>query len=267
MFYLRHSTSGFIDVLLSNDLDGGVPASGIENPDIQIAKGHASFAPPNDGIWIEWGIETGRYTVQVDTADVDTLGAIKLHVHPASGAMNFDDNGYVLSQEVYDTWFGSATISGQVNVGLSQEHGDGDWTGGGDWSDAEKGNIRWRLGVNGAVSIPSVDPHLENVTISGIIVTLDALNLPDGIKKNTAFDNFSFVMMSGQIVVPGATVSVKRSIDGGAFNDATNTPATEISDGAYKINFSAADFNGDFVLLQMATADGLKNFIGIKTEQ
>ncbi len=218
MFYLRHSTSGFIDVLLSNDLDGGVPASGIENPDIQIAKGHASFAAPSDGIWIEWGIETGRYTVQVDTTDADTLGAIKLHVHPASGAMNFDDNGYVLSQEVYDTWFGSATVSGQVNVGLSQEHGLGEWTSG-------------------------------------------------GIKKNTTFNNFSFIMMSGQTVIPGATVSVKRSIDGGAFNNATNTPATEISDGAYKINLSAPDTNGDFVLYQMATADGLKNFIGIKTEQ
>lgn len=82
---------------------------------------------------------------------------------------------------------------------------------------------------------------------------------PAGIKKNTALNNYMFRMSDSATGDPktGATVTVQRSLDGAAFANATNTPATEVSGGWYKINLSAADLNADTVALKM-TATGAK---------
>jgi hypothetical protein len=48
---------------------------------------------------------------------------------------------------------------------------------------------------------------------------------------------------------------VQISKDGGAFSNATNTPATEISNGAYKINLTQAERTADVSILK-ATASG-----------
>jgi hypothetical protein len=73
-------------------------------------------------------------------------------------------------------------------------------------------------------------------------------------KKNTALSNFPFyLVLSSDHVTPatGKTVSAYRSIDGGAFAACTNSP-TEISNGFYKIDLSAADMNGDTISLRFS---------------
>lgn len=72
-------------------------------------------------------------------------------------------------------------------------------------------------------------------------------------KKNTALANFAFEMTDSTNHNPatGKTVTVTRSIDGGAFSATTAGTATEISNGAYEIDLSAADRNGDVITLRM----------------
>lgn len=77
-------------------------------------------------------------------------------------------------------------------------------------------------------------------------------NLPSTVKKNTALSNFGFVMIDSSDDISGktgVTVTAERSIDGGSFASCTNS-ASEISAGAYKINLSAADLNGDVIILK-----------------
>lgn len=82
-------------------------------------------------------------------------------------------------------------------------------------------------------------------------------NLPSGLTKNEALSNFSFLMTDSTTNEPKADlmVTVQISKDGGAFANATNTPATEISNGAYKINLTQAERNADISLFK-ATAAG-----------
>ncbi len=61
------------------------------------------------------------------------------------------------------------------------------------------------------------------------------------------------------------TVVVQRSIDGTAFGDATNTPATEVSAGIYKITLSAADMNGDVITFKFTSATADTQFITLVT--
>ena len=75
--------------------------------------------------------------------------------------------------------------------------------------------------------------------------------------KNTGISNFEFPMLSTADHVTGATglvVTAQRSIDGAAFGDCTNTPATEVSNGIYKIDLSAADLNGSVITLKFSAA-------------
>ena len=97
---------------------------------------------------------------------------------------------------------------------------------------------------------------------------LDNLNVLK-IKKNSALNNFAFLMvLSSDHVSPGTglTVAVQRSIDGAAFVNATNTPATEVANGVYKINLSAADLNGDVIVLKCTSATADQRIVVIATE-
>lgn len=76
------------------------------------------------------------------------------------------------------------------------------------------------------------------------------------VKKNTQLTSFMFKMalLSDHITAAtGKTVTVTRAIDGGAFASAANTPATEMSNGWYKITLAAADLNGTLIAIK-ATA-------------
>ncbi len=83
-----------------------------------------------------------------------------------------------------------------------------------------------------------------------------ALQSPTNIKKNVALSNFMFLMTDSTNHQPatGLTVSVQLSKDGAAFAGSTNS-VTEVGNGWYKINFTQAEMNADFVALRM-TATG-----------
>lgn len=87
------------------------------------------------------------------------------------------------------------------------------------------------------------------------------------IKKDVALNNFEFFMSDSTNHDPatGLTVSVFRSIDGGAFVATTNS-ATEISGGVYKINLSAADLNGGVVMLNFSAPGADPRYVTIVTQ-
>lgn len=78
-----------------------------------------------------------------------------------------------------------------------------------------------------------------------------------GLKKSQGLNNYEFVMTDSTThnPIPGKTVTVTRSLDGGAFVAGTIGAVTEVSDGVYKVDLPAADLNGSVVTLRM-TASG-----------
>lgn len=95
---------------------------------------------------------------------------------------------------------------------------------------------------------------------NGGLPTGDANNsvkIQGNIKKNTAFAAFMFLMTdsTNHNPVTGKTVTVTRSIDGGAFGAGTLGSVTEVANGWYKVDFAAADLNGNNIVLR-ATATG-----------
>jgi len=77
------------------------------------------------------------------------------------------------------------------------------------------------------------------------------------LKKNQALSNFAFLMTDSTNHNPatGKTVSVTRCIDGGTFGAGTLSAVTEVANGQYRVDFAAADLNGNVVTLR-ATATG-----------
>lgn len=85
--------------------------------------------------------------------------------------------------------------------------------------------------------------------------TLTANNV--SVKKNSALSGFQFFMVdSADHFTPktGLTITAVRSINGAAFGACTNA-ATEIANGWYTIDLSAADLNGNTIALKL-TATG-----------
>ena len=93
--------------------------------------------------------------------------------------------------------------------------------------------------------------------IVGTITTTTNLTNSGNVKKNTALAAFEFLMTDSTNHAPatGKTVAVTRSIDGGAFGAGALSAVTEVSSGIYKVDFAAADLNGNVIVLR-ATATG-----------
>ena len=81
--------------------------------------------------------------------------------------------------------------------------------------------------------------------------------ITSNVKKNQALNSFEFMMTDSTNHAPatGKTVTVTRSIDGGAFGAGTLSGVTELSNGIYYINFGSGDLNGNVITLR-ATASG-----------
>jgi hypothetical protein len=77
------------------------------------------------------------------------------------------------------------------------------------------------------------------------------------IKKNTAFAKFTFKMRdaTSHVASPSMTVTVTRSIDGGAFGAGALSAVTEISNGLYRVDLAAADLNGSVIVLRCAATN------------
>ena len=97
-------------------------------------------------------------------------------------------------------------------------------------------------------------------------VALIASDLPAHPAKGVALSNLQILMVdSSGDPAAGLTVTVQISKDGGAFGNITGS-VTEISDGAYHFDLTAAEMNADTIMLK-ATAPGAKNrYITIVTQ-
>lgn len=122
------------------------------------------------------------------------------------------------------------------------------------------GNWTYTDNSGGAVTI------VEDGNITAI--TKKTNNLPEIYKKNIAVNNFMFELISASDGISPATgitpITAKRSIDGGAYEDMTNSPS-EIGLGTYKTNISADDLNGDEITWKFYGSGTLVTTIRIKT--
>ena len=87
------------------------------------------------------------------------------------------------------------------------------------------------------------------------------------IKKNTAFDNFQFLMIqSSNHVAPatGLAVTGEVILDNGAFVTLSNS-VVEIGNGMYRVNLTAGELNGNIVTLRFTAAGADPRYITIVT--
>jgi hypothetical protein len=86
-------------------------------------------------------------------------------------------------------------------------------------------------------------------------------------RKNVALSDLSvFMVASSDHVTPktGLTLTVTRSLDGGAFGAGTGS-AAEIANGMYQYDASQADMNADVVIFRFTGTDADDTFITIHT--
>ncbi len=99
---------------------------------------------------------------------------------------------------------------------------------------------------------------------SDIKVAVDAIIA----KKNVAMDDIGFVMVLTTDHVspaPGLSPVATKSIDGGTTFTATTGTVTEIANGAYSFDASAADMNGTIILFKFSVATADDTFVLIRT--
>lgn len=85
--------------------------------------------------------------------------------------------------------------------------------------------------------------------------------------KNATYSDIPFKMIDSSDNVSGKTgltITAKRSIDGGAFLNGTGT-VSEISDGNYQYDASAADMNGNKIILRFTATGALPTEITLFT--
>jgi hypothetical protein len=82
-------------------------------------------------------------------------------------------------------------------------------------------------------------------------------------KKNSAFDlYFAIRNASGDLVSGAAGLDSERSIDGAAFADCSNEAVEIGSSGIYKLSLTAAEMNGDVIVVQTkSSTSGAKPFL------
>lgn len=110
------------------------------------------------------------------------------------------------------------------------------------------------LAFNIQTSVRQID-DLTFPLISGNGISVDSSGRILGqlrLIKNQALNNFQFQMTDSTTHNPvtGKTVTVSRSIDGGAFATIAGS-VVEISNGWYAMSLTAADLNGNTVALRM----------------
>jgi hypothetical protein len=128
-----------------------------------------------------------------------------------------------------------------------------------------------RIAVRIADGVNAVGTYVVKINVVAVAsVAYPVLDMVDALRinKNTALNNFSFLMVdSTDHVTPktGLTVTAERSIDGAAFAACANAVA-EVGNGVYKINLAATDLNGDVITLKFTAAGADQRTITIVTQ-
>lgn len=115
--------------------------------------------------------------------------------------------------------------------------------------------------VTGNASLLTSGTGADQLSVAAGLVNIVAATRP-GIRKNTALPKFEIVMTDSTNHNPatGKTVSVTRSVDGGAFASGTLVNMTELANGVYYFDWGAGDLNGDIIMLR-ATAAGCDDLL------
>lgn len=82
----------------------------------------------------------------------------------------------------------------------------------------------------------------------------NSIKTQGNVKKNTALANFEFMLTDSTNHNPktaAASVVPTRSIDGGAFAAGTLSSVTEVAFGIYRVDWAAADLNGNVITLRV----------------
>jgi len=120
---------------------------------------------------------------------------------------------------------------------------------------------------NGKTYTVYIEATVDSDT-GGISYAFKALS-KTGFPKNTAVSNFPFVMTDSTDHAPltglAGTMTIEVKKDGGSFAAAANSSAEEGTTGHYIIDFTAAEFNADFVTLKFTDTGADALTLVIKT--
>jgi hypothetical protein len=93
------------------------------------------------------------------------------------------------------------------------------------------------------------------------------MNVTSNVKKNTAHPGFMFIMTAGSPGTPTGSLAVTgfRALDRGAFAPLSN-PISEMANGWYGVDLTAADTNGNNVALRFIAAGANDTNLGFITQ-
>lgn len=154
----------------------------------------------------------------------------------------------------------SVAITEATLAALTTAHADGGFL--------HIGNGYYRLDLPDAAVAAGADGVLVHGACTGMVVIGAYVHLTSGgIRKNQALANFPFTLIDSGTNLPatGKTVTVARSLDGGA-TFTTVGPATEMANGWYQIDLAASDMNADTVALRMTASGCYDKNIALITE-
>jgi hypothetical protein len=236
-------------VYLVDATDGHTPETGITFSvgDIKVSKNGAAEAN-HAGTVTE--LAGGIYYYEAAAAELDTVGYLTIRFIK-TGVRTFVALCQVVPFDPYDaTALGLSRIDAAVSSRLAS----------GSYTAPDNATIVAIAGY--------VDTEITALQSDVTAIKAKTDNLPSGVKKNTALNNFEFLMISStDHVTPktGLTITAQRSIDGGAFAAAANA-AAEVGNGIYKINLAAADLNGDIITLKFTATGADPTYITLITE-
>lgn len=155
----------------------------------------------------------------------------------------------------------------QVATGIWQDTTAGDFTTAASVGKSVMNGVALGTGLTVASVSGAVGSVTGNVGGSTASVTA-AVAITSNIKKNQALAKFQFLMTDSTTHAPktGVSVTVTRSIDGGAFGAGALSAVTEISNGTYTVDFAAGDLNGNVIVLRATGASSDDTFERIVTQ-
>jgi hypothetical protein len=244
--YLRQSTATQLRALgpFIDDTDFKTPKTSltINNTDIKLVKNGATAV--NKNIGGASALVNGVYTTTFDATDTATVGEMEVSVVVATALPVFD-KFFVVTAAIYDMLFGSSAQGYITDQPVNT---------------TKIGGTTQTARDIGASVLLSVGTGTGQVNLSS-----GAIPITSNIKKNQAFNNFSFMMtaVGTHNPLPGlSSITVTRAIDGGSFTGGTLSAVTEESTavGIYRVNFGPGDLNGNMIEFR-ATATGAEDTV------
>jgi hypothetical protein len=213
----------------------------------------------------------GLWDLELTAANVNFLGRAMLCFTDADQICPVFHEFTVLAANVYDSLYaGHGVTADLLDVSLAQILGHAITQSGTQVADAFQAffDVATPTGTVNSLpaAIPGANGGLPTTNGTKLSQTVDLTTAQLALKKNTAFPNFTFLMVdSSGVPLTGLTVTSTRRIDAGSFAACANA-ATEVAYGMYTIDFANTDLNGAMITLRFTAAGASDRFIGIVTQ-